>query len=240
MLGRVGIVGPRTVLEGEHGFFRAFGVPGITPDYRFVTDRLGADWQMAKIAFKPYACGTMLHPFIDCAIRLARGGVAASQVREVVCRVGEGTVHRLWEPLAEKRAPSTAYSAKFSGPFAVALGLIDQAAGLEQFTDAKVRDRDLLALAAKVRYEIDAGNEYPRNYTGDVRVVLRDGSAREAHQPYLRGGTREPLGKAEIAAKFRANAAYGGWPDGDIRRLEAWCDRVLELNDVELAGLRGR
>jgi 2-methylcitrate dehydratase PrpD len=197
-----------------------------------VTEGLGDEWQMAGIAFKPYACGTMLHPFIDCAIRLARDGVAAADVREVVCRVGEGTVHRLWEPLAEKRRPTTSYSAKFSGPFAIALGLVEQAAGLEQFTDAKVLDADLLALAAKVRYAIDPANEYPRNYTGDVCVILADGSLREAHQPYLRGGVREPLGRAEITAKFRANAAYGGWPEREVRRLEGWCGRLFEQEDV--------
>jgi 2-methylcitrate dehydratase PrpD len=241
LLGREGFLGPRTVLEGEHGFFRAFGVPEIAPDFRFVTDRLGEEWRMAQIAFKPYACGTMLHPFIDCAIRLAREGVAASDVREAVCRVGEGTVHRLWEPLAEKRTPTTSYSAKFSGPFAVALGLVEQAAGLEQFTEAKVRDPGLLQLAARVRYEIDPDNEYPRNYTGDVRVVLPDGSVRAAHQPYLRGGVREPLGRAEIEAKFRANCAYGGWPERATRRLEAWCERLFEQDDLrELAAFRGR
>lgn len=240
LLGREGFLGPRTVLEGEHGFFHAFGVAEIAPDFRCVTDGLGQDWQMAKIAFKPYACGTMLHPFIDCAIGLAREGVAASAVREAVCRVGEGTVHRLWEPLAEKRRPTTSYSAKFSGPFAVALGLAEQAAGLEQFTEAKVRDPGLLALAARVRYEIDPENEYPRNYTGVVRVVLADGSVRPAHQPHLRGGVREPLGRAEIAAKFRANCAYGGWPDSTTRRLEAWCERLFEQDDLgELAAFRG-
>jgi len=240
LLGRAGFLGPRTVLEGEHGFFRAFGTPGIEPDFRVVNEGLGSEWQMARIAFKPYACGTMLHPFIDCAIRLARQGVAAADVREVVCRVGEGTVHRLWEPLAEKREPSNSYSAKFSGPFAIALGLVERAAGLEQFTEAKVRDQGLLALAARVRYEIDPATEYPRNYTGDVRVVLRDGSVRAAHQPHLRGGVREPLGRVEIMAKFRANAAYGGWPEGTVRRLEAWCERLFEqddLSDLSRAGI---
>jgi 2-methylcitrate dehydratase PrpD len=240
LLGRAGFLGPRTVLEGEHGFFQAFGVPQIAPDFRFVTEGLGEHWQMAKIAFKPYACGTMLHPFIDCAIRLAREGVAAAEVREVVCRVGEGTVHRLWEPLSEKRRPTTAYSAKFSGPFAVALGLVEQAAGLEQFTEDKIRDRGLLDLGARVSYQVDPDNEYPRNYTADVRVVLADGSVREAHQPHLRGGAREPLGHDEIAAKFRANAAHGGWPEPEARRLETWCERLFEQDDLDaLASFRG-
>jgi 2-methylcitrate dehydratase PrpD len=171
---------------------------------------------------------------------LARQGVVATEVDEVVCQVGEGTVHRLWEPLAEKRMPSTPYSAKFSGPFAIALGLVEQAAGLEQFAEAKVRDPDLLALAARVRYEVDPDNPYPRNYTGDVRAVLRDGSVREAQQPYLRGGVREPLGHAEIVAKFRANAAHGSCPHDAIRRLEACCERMHEQEDLrDLASFRG-
>lgn len=233
LLGREGFLGPRTVLEGEHGFFRAFGIEAIKPDFRFVTEGLGETWQMARIAFKPYACGTMLHPFIDCAVRLARDGVEPGRVREVVCRVGEGTVHRLWEPLAEKQEPSTSYSAKFSGPFAVALGLVDRAAGLEQFAEARVRDRELLALAARVRYEIDPDDEYPRNYTGTVRVVLDDGDVREARQPYLRGGVREPLGREEIRAKFRSNAAYGGWTEVQIDRLEAFCASLFERGNLD-------
>ena len=237
MLGREGFLGPRTVFEGEHGFFRAFAVESIKRDYRFVTEGWGDEWRMTRIAFKPYACGTMLHPFIDCAIRLARDDVVdPAEVDDVLCRVGEGTVHRLWEPLAEKRRPSTPYSAKFSGPFAVALGLVDRAAGLEQFTEGKVGDPDLLALAVKVRYEVDPDNEYPRNYTGHVRVTLRDGAVREARQPHLRGGAREPLGRAEIAAKFRANAAYGGWSAPQIDRLETFCGLLFE-GRADLGGL---
>jgi 2-methylcitrate dehydratase PrpD len=117
---------------------------------------------------------------------------------------------------------------------------VEQAAGLEQFTAAKIRDPALLELAARVRYQIDPANEYPRNYTGDVRLVLRDGGVREAHQPHLRGGMREPLGHDEILAKFRANAARGGWSDGEIRALEGWCGRLFELRDLrELASFRG-
>ena len=240
LLGRAGFLGPRTVLEGEHGFFRAFGIETIRPDFSLLTEGLGEDWRMARIAFKPYACGTMLHPFIDCARCLARDAVEPDRIEAVLCRVGEGTVHRLWEPLAEKQKPSTSYSAKFSGPFAVALGLIEEAAGLEQFTEVKVRDTRLLALAGKVRYEIDPDDEYPRNYTGFVQVTLRDGRMVEARQPHLRGGAREPLGREEIVAKFRANVAFGGWSDAQSERLEAFCGELLGRADpVELAAFRG-
>src|SRR3546814_2903211 len=55
----------------------------------------------------------------------------SEDVKAIVCEVGEGTVHRLWEPLAVKQRPPTAYAAKFSSPYCVAAGLIHGDAGLE-------------------------------------------------------------------------------------------------------------
>ncbi len=235
-LGRHGVLGPRTVLEGEHGFFRAFTAGAIEPDCAAVTDGLGEGWRMENIAFKPYAGGTMAQPFIDCAIKLAVEGVDAAEIDNVVCKVGEGTVHRLWEPLAEKRSPSTPYAAKFSVPFCVSVGFVDRAAGLGQFTEDRVSDPAVLALAAKVGYEIDPADEYPRNYTGHIRLTLRDGTVREAHQPHLRGGAREPLTREEIRAKFHANAAFGGWPRERADALEAFCAALFDQPD--LSGLK--
>ena len=73
----------------------------------------------------------MCQPVVDCAIRSAESGSDPDQVAKIVCKVGEGTVHRLWEPLAEKRRPTTRYSAKFSVPYCIAVGIVDRAAGLE-------------------------------------------------------------------------------------------------------------
>ncbi len=235
-LGRHGVLGPRTVIEGEHGFFHAFTAGAAEPDFGAITHRLGASWHVERVAFKPYACGTMAQPFIDCAIAAARDGLAAGEIDAIVCRVGEGTVHRLWEPLAEKRRPSTPYAAKFSVPFCVAVAFVDGAAGLAQFTEDKVSDPDILGLAAKVGYEIDPADEYPRNYTGHLRATLVGGAVREFRQPHLRGGAREPLSRAELGAKFHANAAFGGWPRARADALETYCAALFDAPD--LSGLK--
>ena len=104
-MGRAGFKGPATVFEGVHGFLKAFA-PGASRDSSVLTEGLGQRWETARIAFKPYACGTMTQPFIDCAIRLRARGVRAGEVAELICPVGEGTVHRLWEPLDLKRNPA--------------------------------------------------------------------------------------------------------------------------------------
>src|SRR3546814_701301 len=186
----------------------------IAPDFAPLTDELGERWEAARVAFKPFACGTMTQPYVDCAVRLRRQGVRPEDVKAIVCEVGEGTVHRLWEPLAVKQRPPTAYVAKFSSPYCVAAGLIHGDAGLAQFTEEAVRDPRALALAAKVGYVIDPDNEYPANYTGHIRAELTDGRVVEERQGQLRGGTREPMSRDDLLAKARANLAFADRPAG--------------------------
>jgi 2-methylcitrate dehydratase PrpD len=224
LMARGGFAGPRTVLEGVHGVYRAFA-PSIAPDFGPLLNGLDTStpgpgvWLMQTIAFKPYACGTMTQPFIDCAIKLANDGVRAVDVTDILCEVAEGTVHRLWEPLAVKRRPPTSYAAKFSTPFCMAAGFLEGDAGLAQFTEARILDPAVLDLAARIRYQINPNDEYPRNFTGHLRATLKDGSRREFRQPHLRGGGHAPLSAAELKAKFMKNALHGGWDPALAERL---------------------
>ena len=218
LMARGGFTGPRTVLEGTHGFYNAFA-PSVVPDYRPLLSDLGRRWVAGDLAFKPYACGTMTQPFIDCARALAAAGVSAESIVEIECDVGEGTVHRLWEPLASKQRPPTPYAAKFSTPYCMAVGFLDGRAGFAQFTEARIADAEVTALASKIRYRINPADEYPRNFSGHLRATLRDGSTREFRQPHMRGGAREPLTDDEIRAKFLDNAVHGGLTRDEATQL---------------------
>lgn len=213
LLAAAGFTGPATVFEGQHGFYKAFA-PSLAPNFHPLVDGLGTEWVTPTVAFKPYACGTMTQPFIDCAVEAAeeldRRGLTVDAIESVVCSVGQGTVHRLWEPIDLKRSPPNGYAGKFSTPYCVAAGFIDRRAGLGQFTDEHVRNPALLALAARVSYVVDPDDEYPRNYTGRIRVTLRDGSTIETRKGHMRGGAREPLSEADIDAKFLDNVRFGG------------------------------
>jgi 2-methylcitrate dehydratase PrpD len=210
LFGRAGFLGPRTVLEGVHGFFHGFANT-TKGDYDALIGDFGTRWVTETVAFKPYPCGTMTHPYIDCARRLAARGIKANDIAEMVCEVGEGTVHRLWEPLAAKQRPTNGYAGKFSTPYCVAAGFVRGNVGLGDFSDAAVKDSAVLALAGKVRYVIDPNNPYPKNFTGHIRATLRDGTVAEERQPYMRGGAQEPLTRADIEEKFLLNARHGGW-----------------------------
>lgn len=225
-LGAAGFAGPASVFEGTHGFFYAFSKPQAT-DFAPLLDDLGSRWESARLAFKPFACGTMTQPYVDCAIDLARRGIRPEQVARITCDVGEGTVHRLWEPVESKQTPPTPYAAKFSGPYCVAAGWVWGDAGLAQFTEEAVRDPRALALAAKVGFRIDPDNEYPANYTGHIKAELTDGSVVEARVPCLRGGARAPMSRDDLLVKARANLVFAGRDPAAADRLALWADRLM-------------
>ncbi|MBA2689953.1 MAG: MmgE/PrpD family protein [Burkholderiales bacterium] len=234
LMAQQGFVGPHLVLEGTHGVFNGFAHT-TDANYHALTEDFGKRWLMETIAFKPYACGTMIHPYIDCALKLAAQGTPIDDIDEIVCETAEGIVHRLWEPLALKQRPPNAYAAKFSVPFCIASAFVTGDAGLGAFTEAAVRDPRLLTLAAKVRYEVDPHNPYPKNYTGHIQVTLRDGRRFETRQPHLRGGAQERLTQAELEAKFTRNAEIGGWPAELAAALRDYASTVFDAPSIDLA-----
>jgi 2-methylcitrate dehydratase PrpD len=238
-MAKAGFVGPRAVFEGTHGAFTTFA-PSIEPRTDKLFDGLGERFVMETITFKPYPCGTMVQPYIDCAMKLGRQGVPLDGISRIVCKTAEGIVHRLWEPIELKRRPPTAYAAKFSTPFGVALGLVRGHADLGDFTDAAIADPDLLRICGLVTFEIDPDNPYPNAYTGHVRIEYADGRIEEAEQGHMRGGTVEPLTRDEIDGKFRANVAFGNHDGAD--ELLAICDRIGAMKGdwTLMEGLAGK
>jgi 2-methylcitrate dehydratase PrpD len=233
-----GFLGPRTVFEGAHGLFHGFARDPVC-DWSRLISGFGEDWIMRTIAFKPYPCGTMAHPYVDCAIRLHEQGIAPERIASIVCETAEGFVHRLWEPLGMKQCPPNGYAAKFSIPYAVAAAIVHGEAGLSAFEDAAVADPRVRALAGKVSYVIDPDHPYPRSYTGHLHVTLNDGQALELRQPHLRGGVSEPLTDAELADKFRANALHGGWDAGRAEAALGWVNALFDAREINLTPWRG-
>ncbi len=232
-----GFPGPRTVFEGIHGLFNGYA-RSAQGNYAVLTEGFGEKWVIESITFKPYATGTMNQPYIDCALRLAKKGLRAEDVTDVLCQTAEGYVHRLWEPLESKRRPPNEYVAKFSAPFNIAVAFVTGGAGLSAFTEKTVKDPRILELASKVRYVVNPDDPYPRAYTGHVRMTLKDGRVVEERQPHIRGGAHEPLTRAEIEAKFRGNCEHGGWKKEQAVRFLASVPKFFD-GPLDLTPLRG-
>ena len=233
-LGKNNFKGPRTVLDGKNGIFNSFADSKIIPDFKKLTDDLGSYWHTSNLAIKPFACGTMTQPFIDCAIKAREKINNLNEIKSIICKVGEGTVHRLWEPLSEKRNPTTPYSAKFSVPFCIAVGLYFGKAGLLEFTEEQIKNRKILNLCSKISYEIDPKNEYPKNYSGEINIILKNSQVIKETQPGLRGGKLFPLDQSEVEEKFLDNLKFGNLSSREVENVKKFFSTFFNCPDFSL------
>jgi 2-methylcitrate dehydratase PrpD len=223
-----GATGPATVVEGDRGFFGAY-LRGEEPDLSSVTDGLGERWLTDEIAFKPYpACHYVHAPLDALSAILDEEHLGAGDIAEITAFTDETGVILVLEPAADKAAPRTAYDAKFSIPYAFGARVAHGAVGVETFTDQAIGDPDVLAVAAKVRYELRRYSDTGGSFGGGVRVVTTDGRVFENELRHQRGGAENPLTDADVAAKFTSNAAVA-LPSDEVARLAAF---VLGMSDA--------
>jgi 2-methylcitrate dehydratase PrpD len=222
-----GFSGPETVLEGQHGLYAAFAGGHEPGRLAGLMEGLGRVWELEQLTFKPYPCGSIAQPYMDCAARLrADHGIRPEAVAAIRCRTAAGPVPRLWEPLAAKHVPPNGYAAKFSLPYLIAVILVKGRAGLAEFADSAVRDPEVLGVARRVSYELDPAIDYPRQFVGDVEIALADGRIARERQDRPRGGPDAPLTSGELEAKFRGNAVLV-LPDLQVEGVIVGVNRLL-------------
>ncbi|MEI5674405.1 MULTISPECIES: MmgE/PrpD family protein [unclassified Nocardioides] len=204
-----GLTGPPTVLEGRFGFYQAWLHGDFDPGA--VVDGLGETWAVPDIFFKPYPANHFTHAAVDAAARLREQGVTPDRVERLTLGVPAPNLRTIGEPIEVKRTPETGYMAQFSGPYAVAVGLLGGAglgAGVEDYTDELARDPERRALMAKVDVVPDERCTaiFPTQFPAVLTARLTDGTELVEEVLTTRGGPQRPLSFDELSAKFRANA----------------------------------
>ena len=187
--------GPPEPLNGAQGYFHALAE---TPDLSRITDRLGESWEILRTSYKPYPCGFVLHPVLDCVLDWRRAHPAAAV----------STVDVTGNPLLVLRADrprvSTGREAQVSVQHAVAAALVAGAAGVEQFSDASVGDPEVVALRANVTVKPD---ESVSTIGAAVSITTADGVTYALSQAAARGSEANPMSDADLEEKLRAAAA---------------------------------
>ena len=156
---------------------------------------------------------------------------------EGVALVPEKIVSIVCEPLKEKQAPSTVYGALFSLPFCIGTMVVYGKAGLDNFTEASLRDEKVLDVARKIRYQVTPWPQFPRYFSGGLTLTLRDGRQVEHREPINRGNPDHPLEPGEVRTKFQDNAACV-LPADRIEKIFETVERLERVPDVaELAAM---
>ena len=199
-------------LEAPRGFLAVLAGGG---DADAVTRDLGAHWELLANAYKPYPCGVVTHATIDACLDLrAQRPLDAAAIAQIELRVAPLAIQLCGNP-----APRDGLEAKLSLAHGAAVALMDGAAGVAQFDDARARDPAIAALRERV--VLVATPALEKDQAG-ATVVLRDGSRREYFVEHARGSRERPLSDDDLAAKFRALAA-GVLPTARIDETLALC-----------------
>jgi 2-methylcitrate dehydratase PrpD len=197
LLAEQGFDGPPEPLAGVQGFYHALAE---TPDLSLVTDGLGESWEIMATSYKPYPCGFVIHPVLDCVLDWRRDHPTA-EVTDVVVRGNPLLAVRTDRPDI-----STGRESQVSVQHAVAAALVTGKAGLEEFTDACVNDPRVLALRGKVEV---ARDDAFSTIAAAVEIATADGKVHKLSQAAARGSDVNPLSDQALEEKLRTTAA--GW-----------------------------
>ena len=96
------------------------------------------------------------------------------EIDEVVCLGAQGETPIVCDPWEAKLRPKSGYEARFSLPYSVASMLMHGYVNHSTYTDGAVTDVAVLALADRIRFEVDPASDFPLVYPGWLRVRTRD------------------------------------------------------------------
>ncbi|CAP41182.1 MmgE/PrpD family protein [Bordetella petrii] len=203
--GKHGYTGTRLAYEGRFGLYAShLGDAGY--DLALATEALGQLWEVPRVSVKPLPACHFTHASVDAAVRLHAQGVKPEQVRRITVLVPAEVVKTVCEPEASKRRPANSYEAQFSIPYLVGTALCKGRLTLDDLEEAALRDPAVLALAAVTDYRNDPDSGFPRHYSGEVIVELKDGRVLREREAVNRGAEDRPLSADDIRAKFHDNA----------------------------------
>jgi 2-methylcitrate dehydratase PrpD len=195
LLAEKGFDGPPEPIAGVQGFLTAMAEP---PNWSSLTDGVGERWALAQNAIKPYPCGFVIHPFLDCVLDWRR-----AHPRDAVERV---TLRG--NPLLSDRTDrpdiSTGREAQVSVQHAVAAALVLGQAGPDQFTDACARDPAVIEMRRRITVLRDPAIP---TIAAEVELVTAAGETHRLSTPAARGGPANAISDRELEDKLCAAAA---------------------------------
>jgi 2-methylcitrate dehydratase PrpD len=193
-------------------------------DYREITDGLGERYEAALNTYKPFACGIVMHPAIDATIQLRNDyQIVPSQIERIDLRVNPLVLE-----LTGKKTPHNGLEGKFSIYHAVAVAIVQGAAGEKQFSDQAVNDSTTVALRDKVFPVVDTVIK-PEQV--DLIITLTDGRKLHKYIEHAIGSLEVPMTIAQLKTKF-TDLAEGILDARQIQELIDFCLRVEELPSV--------
>lgn len=171
---------------------------------------LNGKYAIMKSYTKPYASCRYTHPPVEAAIHLRNAhGLNADDVKSIKI----STYSLAVSGHDHKEIPSV-YSAKMSTPYSVAAALIFGKAGLQEFTDELIRDREMLNLVKKI--DVSSDDEFSARFPEIQTAVVEIETEKETYSErvdFPKGEPENPMTDDEFASRYEGLMNYAGIDD---------------------------
>lgn len=197
---REGVQSCSDIIGGRHGLRVLSGIVRPGP----ILDGLGEHFLLSQTSYKRHAASGSLHAGIDATMSLREANrLSPADIEKV-----EVSTHPLALDLCGAHAdPKSAFAAKQSMHFAVALALKEGRCDLDLYTDAMVGDPVIRGLRERISVSADSTMTYVEAMPSLVTITTRDGRRLSQRVDVPKGRPGNPMRPDEIAAKFRALCA---------------------------------
>jgi 2-methylcitrate dehydratase PrpD len=229
LLARDGFTSARSALDGSLGYLR------LVAD-QYDASKIAGFAQPWGILEPTFVRGINLKKYPVCASGLgAIDGMLALVLEHDIDPADVETIECAVRPksldILMHHDPKTGLEAKFSLEYWVAAALLDREFGLRQTTDAHVLRPAVRELIRKVRLTKDPTITFPASRV-KLTVTLTDGRELRTVAYPPKGAPDNPMSEAELVAKFRDCAAWGGLAPDRTERAIAMLLGLEDLKDV--------
>jgi 2-methylcitrate dehydratase PrpD len=216
-------------IEAGMGFYKVFH--GETAIHTEAVEELGKSYALESdgIRIKPYPCGGLTHQAIDTVLDFrAKHGVTAEMVESIDVDVMRHTFERIIF-----KVPQNGIQGKFCMPYLLARAIIDGRVFIDAFTDAAVRDPNVLKLAERIQMRLD--NNLPSRDLGSrpcrVTLRLKNGQTYSREVQHSKGGPEFPMTADELKTKF-TDCARQTLSEASTQRALDDLNRLETLPDI--------
>jgi 2-methylcitrate dehydratase PrpD len=217
---KAGYTGPTDPLGGKRGLLAVMSENAKT---ELLTRFEPGIYEIERIYRKPYAACRHCHPAIEAALSIKHEhglmpeDIASVQVETYKLAVG-GHDHKEIQGVA---------SAKLSTPFSVALALITDKAGIDDFNITTIENKTILGLCQRV--EVVSNEELtswsPQKRAAIVNIITKEGVRYSCEIDYPKGEPENPMTRKDVIEKYKSLAVFAGMSN---EQIESYSKYILE------------
>ena len=197
-LAREGIQGPRSILDGEQGFFAAM-CPGANPED--VLKDYGPEWLIHNTSLKPYPSCRHAHPAIDAIIK-SRMTLKDVKTWPIIIETYDDALK-----FCDRPHPASMQEAMFSLQHVAAVTLLGKPPILADFSEAVINDPKIMAIRDRVELRASEFYQtpYPKHFGASVSINGQISAVKDAY-----GDPENPMDEKAVIKKALSMFNYHG------------------------------